>query len=98
MRYLLNFHQFHGDTCAGDSRGLMTLFRSLNIEKLEQLRICRVVRPFAGCRQRRDIHAEGLMVERQRAVHVLDKSRERSGAEDGRLADGRRACLCLTHG
>ncbi len=34
VRYLLNLHHFHGDARAGNSRGLMTLLRPRDIEKI----------------------------------------------------------------
>ena len=86
MRHLLDFHYFHGKARTRDSRRLMTFFRSWDIEELEELRICLIVRPLTGCWQIRNLHTKRFVVEPERAVHVFDKGRERSGAEDRYLA------------
>ena len=83
---VLNLHHFDSDSRAGYSRRLVALLRSSDVEHREQLRIRAVVRPFTGSGQRRHFHAEDIVVEGQRAVHVLDERGERAGADDRALA------------
>ena len=73
-----------------DPRRLMTLFRAGDVEHVEQARIRRVVRPLAGCRERRHLHAERVAVERERAVHVLDEAGERPRTDHGAAHAGGR--------
>ena len=85
---VLDFHQLDARPGAGHARGLMAFLRALNIEHREEPRVGVVVRPFTRRGQRRHLHPEHVVIEREGPVHVLHERRERAGTDD--RAGGRR--------
>ena len=86
---VLDLHRLDAGPDARHSRRLVALLRARDIEHGKEPRIRVVVRPRAGLRQRRHLHAEHVVIERQRPVHVLHERRERAGVDDAGLARGR---------